>query len=816
MSTITGQFLTAARRSPDAVALCTADGTMTYGALLRRASQVAHALCGRGVQRGATVGVAIPRSEEAVAAVLGVLLSGCAYVPIDPEYPVERQLWIASDCGAPLILSACTADWLPASRRLAVEDVSTREEVPAYTPPEGADEDLLYVLYTSGSTGRPKGVCGTHAATLDRLHWGWQRWPFAPSEVVCHRTSLNFVDAVVEIFSGLLQGVPTAIIRPEEMRDLGRFVSALQQCGVTRLTVVPSLLAALLRSTPELGGTLGRLRLWTSSGEELTPALLRKFRSAHPQATLLNVYGSTEVTADVTCAAFLPNTPVPEDRVPIGHAIAGAELLVLDDQMRPVHDGEHGELYVGGPVVARGYHRRSEEEQHRFLAEPARPGRLFRTGDVVRRRPDGQLDYLGRVDHQVKIRGVRVELEEVERALSAGLNGDGQVAAVVLRRDGGQDGLCAFVAPATVDLDAVRRAASARLPPVLLPLLVTAIDQLPLTPSGKVDRPALAQRVPRRPEAYQPPQTPREVWLAGLWSRALGGEPVGRNDSLVALGADSLTSAEILALLRREAGAPVPLSTVADGTLAEVARRLDASSPARALTLAPRFEVLPAHAVPPDQLAHFVAETFARREPLSVATKLSAEDLLPFVEQVLSRCEGENISFIALERETGVLAGFCLAHDLLRAPKLNSALPASLLPTLRLLGDLGQAYTTLRGEGMAGEVAELAMTGAAMNTEGYQIAEVLEGRTLEAARAHGFVRAVTICTHRVTRQLAEHGGYRRLAARSYDTYVVNGERVFSSIAKEHREAVLFEKDLACPCAIRDGANAKPQAAGGGE
>jgi hypothetical protein len=283
--------------------------------------------------------------------------------------------------------------------------------------------------------------------------------------------------------------------------------------------------------------------------------------------------------------------------------------------------------------------------------------------------------------------------------------------------------------------------------------------------------------------------------LAELWSRALGGVPVGRNDSLAALGADSLTTAEVLALLRHETGTPVPLSTVVDGTLAEVARRLDTSAPPRTPSLTPRFEVLPAQAVEAPQLAHFVAETFARREPLSVATGLGALDLLPFVEGVLSSCEGEDLSFVARDRQTGALVGFCLAHDLLRAPKPDRPLPASLLPTLRLLGDLGQAYTALRGEEVAGEVVELAMTGAAVDMNGYRIAEVLEGRTLEAARARGFCRAVTICTHRVTARLAKHAGYRRLAARSYDTYVVNGERVFSSLAKEHGGAVLFEKDL---------------------
>ena len=811
MATLTEHFLAIADARPDSIALCSAKGETTYSALRQRAARIAGVLRERGVRQEVPVGISLPRSEDAIASVLGVLLAGGAYVPIDPDYPAQRQRFIAEDCKAPVILTAggSSRDALFSTRRLSIDEISADAELLEIPPLELRADPLLYILYTSGSTGRPKGVCGTHAATMNRLRWGWECLPFALSEVVSHRTSLNFVDSAVEIFSGLLQGVPTAIVRPEETADLALFTSALQRHGVTRLTVVPSILGALLRANPELGSVVPQVRLWTSSGEELSVELLHRFRAAHPQATLLNIYGSTEVTGDVTCATFLPGTPLPGERVPIGSAMASAELLILDEELRAVDEGEPGELYVSGPVLARGYHARPEEEARRFLPHPAQPeARMFRTGDVVRRRPDAQLDYLGRVDHQVKIRGIRVELEEVERTIEAALPQDGRIAVVAAGAPGdpGARKLYAFAAPSSVDLAALQRHAAAHLPGAAVPSRFVALDTLPLTPNGKLDRRTLGERASAeslgagfraKASVRSSPAGSLLEQLAQLWSSVLGVWPVGRDDSLASLGGDSLALAELMAALARIGGASLEPIQVRHATLAEVARLLDAAIAGRAVpqVLTP-FSIVPARTVEPAPLVCFISEIFAAREPIAVASGATADELTILIATIVSACSGQELSFLARESSTGDLVGFCMAHDLARVMNpLPEKLPCSLRKVIALLDELMQDYMQLRGPARAGEVVDLQITGAVATVDGYVIADALEGHVLSAARAQGYKRIVTVCTHRVTASLAQRAGYRLLAARPYESYVFAEKRVFTSLASQHGEAGLYEKVL---------------------
>jgi amino acid adenylation domain-containing protein len=585
----------------DKLALVSSRGSCTYAELRRRAARVAATLRASGVGRETPVGIGVPRSIESIVAVLGVLGAGGAYVPIDPNYPVERQRMIAADAGiAALVVDreqTAIPDW---AASLAIVDVSalahgdTQTAVPLGLP-DASDDDLLNILYTSGSTGRPKGVCGTHAAMLNRLRWGWSAFPFAEHEVVSHRSSLNFVDAGPEMFAGLLQGIPTAVVLPDEQADLARFVAMLEQQRVTRLTVVPSILAALVRSVPELGSRLDALRIWITSGEELTLPLLHGFRDAHPKATLINLYGTTEVTGDVTCAVFEPGTPLPSERVPIGVAMADAELIVLDREEREVADGEPGELYVAGPVLARGYHRRPHEDALRFPQHPLRPhARCFRTGDFVRRTPEGVLHYLGRVDNVVKIRGVRVELEEIDRCLRAACPSIQDIAAVLADHDG----LVAFVTPEDVDIDELRSMAERLLPEVMVPARFLPIAALPLLPNGKYDRGSLAARVRITPRTIAPerrPRTPSERHVASLWSGLLHRDDIATDDTFADLGGDSLTLAELLAALHVAAGdMRVELGLARDGTLEQVARVLDgATAPLATQAIDPAITITP-------------------------------------------------------------------------------------------------------------------------------------------------------------------------------------------------------------------------------
>lgn len=563
-----------ARAHPDDLAIVSSRGRCTYGELRRRVDRLAAALRERGVTPGGTVGIAVPRSTASIVAVLGVLRAGGAYVPIDPAYPAERQRHIAVDAAIDaLVVDRATPSW--ASPAPVVDLAGLDDRSTALEPPIDDPDAPLYILYTSGSTGRPKGVCGTHGATLNRLRWGWDAMPLGPDEVLGHRSSLSFVDAGPEMFSGLLRGAPTAVIEADEVADLGRFVDALVGLGVTRLTVVPSILAALLRAMPELGARLPRLRTWITSGEELTLPLLHAFRAAHPAATLVNIYGSTEVTGDVTCARFEPDTPLPTERVPIGASMAGAELWVVDADGRPVADGEAGELHVGGPVLARGYHRRPQEEAVRFAPHPTAPGqRVFRTGDLVRATPSGELLYLGRMDNLVKVRGVRIELEEVERTLRRHCRAVDDVAVVLAG-----DQLVAFVTPQDADVHDVHDTAARVLPAAMIPSRVIPCSAFPLSPNGKCDRQTLAVRVKsaaRELTAEQRPRTATEQRLAELWAPLLRRTDIARTDSFAGLGGDSLGLAELLLTLEHTPGlGRVELGLARDGTLAEIAAALD-------------------------------------------------------------------------------------------------------------------------------------------------------------------------------------------------------------------------------------------------
>lgn len=609
--TLTRLFEETALAHPRQVALLSTAGECTYAELRGRAAALAQVLRGQGVRRERLVGVCIPRSIESMVAVLGVLRAGGAYVPIDPSYPAERQRWMADDARVAAIVIDSRYGAIPtwAANFPTVDlaqidksiDAAGNASAATAIDDETTPDDLLYILYTSGSTGRPKGVCGTHSATLNRLRWGWDTLPFGADEVVGHRSSLSFVDAAPEMFSGLLRAVPTAIVLPGEMQDWSLLLAALQRLRVSRLTVVPSILAALLRAQPNLGEALPRLHSWITSGEELSLPLLRAFRSAHPAATLINLYGTTEVTGDVTCAQFPPQGALPTDAVPIGASMAGAELRVRDPQGEAVADGEVGELYVGGPVLARGYHQRPQEDALRFPRQAKEAGaRLFRTGDLVRREASGVLWYVGRVDNLVKVRGVRIELEEIERALRAACPGLGDIA-VVRTAD---DQLVAFVTPSDLDPTPLRAAAERILPTVMQPSQYVPLTNLPLLPNGKCDRKTLAARGRQGSRQVPPDQLPAtatEKWLAQLWTTLLRRSDIARDDSFTALGGDSLSVAELLlAVENSKQQLPgridhrIDLAMARDGTLQQVAAHLDGSA-ARAETEAERTTTGSAH-----------------------------------------------------------------------------------------------------------------------------------------------------------------------------------------------------------------------------
>ncbi len=416
-------FAAQADRTPETVALLCRDQSVTYRELNSRANQLAHYLRGRGVGRGVLVGICVERSIEAVVGLLGILKAGGAYVAMDPAYPVQRIVFMLEDSQAPVLLTmrqlrqrvpeyageiiCLDTDW----KAISAESIANFDS--------GVhSDDLAYVIYTSGSTGTPKGVLSPHRASVNRFSWMWRQWQFYPGEVCCQKTTLNFVDSVWEIFGPLLQGIQNVIIPDDVLENADRLIDTLAAHRVTRIVVVPSFLRFLLDNIPELGRKVPDLKMWISSGEALTLQLARRFEKNLPNATLINLYGSSEVAADVT--SYVVRNSQALDRIPIGRPIANTQIYVLDPACNPVPIGVVGEIHVGGANLAKGYLNNPELTSRKFIPDlfakdPA--ARLYRTGDRGRFLPDGNIEFLGRVDTQVKLRGIRIELGEIENVL---------------------------------------------------------------------------------------------------------------------------------------------------------------------------------------------------------------------------------------------------------------------------------------------------------------------------------------------------------------------------------------------------------------
>ena len=578
-------FAAQAARTPDAVALAWRGEPTTYAALDRRSALLAGALRRRGVGPETRVGVCMARTPELVASLLAVLRAGGAYVPMDPGYPAERLRYMLADSGAALLL----ADSAAAERlgECGVE-LMVPDGVAEHASSDGAAlshsflDSLAYVVYTSGSTGTPKGVLGTHRGALNRFAWMWSEHPFAAGEVCCQKTSLAFVDSVWEMFGPLLAGVPSVLVPDEDARDAEALVDHLARHGVTRIVLVPSLLGALLDAHPELGARCPRLRLVVTSGEELPAGLARRFAEALPGATLLNLYGSSEVAADSTHHALDAAGPAGGERVPIGRPIWNTRVYVADAAMQPLPPGAAGELYVAGAGVARGYMGNPAATAERFVPDPfaSAPGeRMYRTGDRARWTAGGELEYLGRTDQQVKVRGFRIELGEIEAALrshpavrdaAAGVRADARGE----RRIVGYVAAEAGAAPSAAEL---RAHLAARLPEHMVPGALVVLERLPLNANGKVDRRALPAPDFDAGAAHVAPRTRTEAMLAGIWAEVLGVERVGTQQGFFDLGGQSLLATRVISRARAAFGVELPMRALLEApTVAALAARIEA------------------------------------------------------------------------------------------------------------------------------------------------------------------------------------------------------------------------------------------------
>ncbi len=519
------------RKTPEAPAVKAGRLTWSYAELAKRAAEAAELLRPEGLAVGSFIGVPARRSAGFVAAALGVLEAGHAYLPLDPDEPRERQELRRSDCAAVLSWEE-EAEPAFTVERLAGGDA---------TDPRKGTEAPAYLLYTSGSTGRPKGVVVPHRA-ITRLVCATDYLELGPDDVVAFHSNLSFDASTLELWGPLLNGGSLVVTETETVLSAEALASHLREYGITTLWLTTSLFAQLAAERPGLFAGLQNLIF---GGEAANSAAVRLVCEHGRPKNLINGYGPTESTTFAVCHRV--EGEIPEGPLPIGRPIANTDAFVLDEQMQPALEGE---LYLGGEGLALGYHSAPELTAERFLETPL--GRLYRTGDLARWRPDGTLDYLGRKDRQVKIRGFRIEPGEIESALRAvpGVTH----AAVVPRRDLAGDLCLAGYYVGEPAPDALRRELRQRLPAAFLPAALVPVARLPLTPNGKLDEAALPPAF--SPRAITPgaePATPLQRGIAQAWEQVLGFHGVSLDENFFDLGGTSLS---LLRVYRRLAEVP--------------------------------------------------------------------------------------------------------------------------------------------------------------------------------------------------------------------------------------------------------------------
>jgi amino acid adenylation domain-containing protein len=621
---------------PNSTALRFEGTELTYREINERSNQLAHHLMKKGLEPGMLAGVSIERSPEMVIALLAVLKTGAAYVPLDPSYPTERLRFMAEDAQVACVITHNgIRNKLPDSVRNVIALDSEAELIKnesAHNPSlELSGIQRAYVLYTSGSSGQPKGVEGTHGGAINRMWWMWERYPFQAGEVCCQKTNLGFVDSVWEIFGPLLAGVPSVILGAEVVRDPEELLRSLAGAGVTRMVVVPSLLRALLDHGPQLHERVPKLKLWTCSGEVLSGELVRRFREGFAEATLLNIYGASEVAADVTW-----HEVVEEDKggmVPIGKPISNTQVYVLDGHGNPVPVGVRGEIYVGGEGLALGYWNRAELTRERFVENaiaPEESKRLYRTGDLGRFRSNGEIEYLGRVDGEVKLRGMRIDLGEIESVL-VGHSGMRE-AAVERVEEGGEAKLVAYLVRGDgeeLNGRELRRHLRTKLPEHMVPARFVEVKEFPLLPSGKVNRKALraAAGTPLTEQGMAAPRTETERGLAEIWKELLKVEEVGVEQNFFELGGHSLLVLQVMARIRRRFGLEMPVRTVfEEPTIAGLATAVEAAEAQGLKAQTPILERRPRAAA---------VVTTSREALLAQLDKLSADEVQTLLKRAM-------------------------------------------------------------------------------------------------------------------------------------------------------------------------------------
>jgi amino acid adenylation domain-containing protein len=573
--TIHDLFYQQVKRTPSAVAVSDARRQLTYAELNGWANHVARRLRGLGVGPDVLVGIMMERSVQMVVALLGVLKSGGAYVPLDVNYPQERLRFMIDDADLRVVIAQAELEVLvPEVEVITVEDLTTDTELES-----GASaENLAYIIYTSGSTGLPKGVMIPHSSLCNHMLWMQSAFPLEKTDRVLQKTATSFDASVWEFYAPLLTGAQLVMAEPEAHMD-GRFLTEqIRKYGITTIQMVPSLLKLCL-DEPDFRKCDSLTRVFCG-GEALTVDLVRRFKESGPKAELYNLYGPTETTIDATYSRC------EIDDVSIGRPVSNTQTYLLDESMQPVPVGIPAELYIGGLNLGRGYLRRPDITASNFVPNPfsAQPGaRLYKSGDLARYRSDGQLQYLGRIDSQVKLRGFRIELEEIASVLRQ--HPEISDALVLAERSStGDQRLVSYVVSESMPTHRqLRSYLQERLPEYMIPSRMVLVHEIPLLPNGKVDRRALeragAVEWERDDERqHVGPRNPAEEKLVLIWEKVLGVTSVGVDDNFFEMGGHSLLATQLISRIRDEFMIDLPLRSVfASPTPAEMARVIEAA-----------------------------------------------------------------------------------------------------------------------------------------------------------------------------------------------------------------------------------------------
>jgi aspartate racemase len=559
-------FAEEASKRPAAVALVAGDHSLTYAEVDSRANQLAHYLRTIGVGPEVVVGLCVERSVEMIIGLMGILKAGGAYLPVDNNYPQERIAYLLADAGASVVVTSMETDAVLAPhgvRTIRVDLDSAIVDQPKSSLASGAtSQNLAYIMYTSGSSGQPKGVGVTHH-NISRLVMNTNFVRIAADDVFLQLAPITFDASTFEIWGALLNGARLVLYSPDYMLDLSKLKSVIRQAEVSILWLTAGLFNSIVDADLH---ALAPIKQLLVGGDALSVSHVRRLMEGFSTCRVINGYGPTEGTTFSVCFP-IPNLFAIENTVPIGRPISNSTAYVLGSDCEPVPVGATGELYIGGAGLARGYFHRADLTAESFIPNLFSDcgGRLYRTGDMVRYSGDGVLEFIGRVDSQVKVRGYRIELEEVEAALL--LDPRIRQAAVVAQPDPrGDKRLVAYVVVernGEPDLKAIREDLSRRLPEYMVPSLFIAMDVLPLTLNGKVDRRALPAFDTRSSRVTA--HSGLEGTVADIWAATLGVSAVGVNDDFFDLGGTSLALINVVAEMSKRFAISLDTSIVARG-----------------------------------------------------------------------------------------------------------------------------------------------------------------------------------------------------------------------------------------------------------